>query len=674
MSYTTIFGGTPVNPSGITLETYNFSSNANFTWPSDVNSTTVLAQLMRISTTTNNLQLHLPDATQGSTGYAFYVQNIGTHPFTITNQGGGTIASVGSGVTYLIYLLTNTTPNGVWSGFVIGSTVTQANAAALAGLGLIAINATLNTQLAATSLNTNYASNIGDRASVLLWTGGAGTITLPSPSVVGNGWFVAIKNNGTGTLTVNPHASETIDNTSSIQELLEESAMYMTDGTNWFTIGRGRLLNYSITRLVIGVPPSGTLTLSSTQAQNQVLAFTGALTGNLAVQVPTTIQVYYVTNNTTGAFTFTFETTTGSGVTIASGQRAIVYSDGTNIVAAEGAGAGSVTEVDTGAGLTGGPITGIGTIALATTGVSPGTVGDAADVAQITFNAYGQATAIASVPILVETANIDVGAVTATNIAAGAVTAPALGVGAVTAPAIGAAAVTTTAIAANAVTNATLAQMNDATVKANMSGSTANPSDLGMSAILDHTYGSNQGQIIFRGASAYQGLNPGTSGQFLQSQGASANLQWATVTPVPTATPSAVSGSSFIIVVDFTTFSTYKLIVDLSNLVGGLTIEASSNAGGTYGFTAYTNMTLNPSSLPMNGSDLIDGGSAPAYAEMTISQPSVGGNIYFSSSAFTSTTVQVGGGTMTVTAAVNRIRLTSAGFTGFTILIPLGRR
>lgn len=55
-----------------------------------------------------------------------------------------------------------------------------------------------------------------------------------------------------------------------------------------------------------------------------------------------------------------------------------------------GGGSGTVTEVDTGTGLTGGPITTTGTIALANTAVVPGIYGDATHVAVINVDQQGR--------------------------------------------------------------------------------------------------------------------------------------------------------------------------------------------------------------------------------------------------------------------------------------------
>lgn len=108
-----------------------------------------------------------------------------------------------------------------------------------------------------------------------------------------------------------------------------------------------------------------------------------------------------------------------------------------------------------------------------------------------------------------------------------------------------------TTIAAGAVSNAKLANMGNNTIKGNNSGSTAAPSDLTLSQVLDMVGSAAQGDIIYRGASTWTRLGAGTSGQFLQTQGASANPQWAsptgggTVTSVGLSMPAefSVSGS-----------------------------------------------------------------------------------------------------------------------------------
>lgn len=91
-------------------------------------------------------------------------------------------------------------------------------------------------------------------------------------------------------------------------------------------------------RLALSVAGSADVTLTSASISgagtgtNAILEFTGVLTGSINVIVPTPSKIFYVYNNTTGAFNLTVKTVSGTGIVVGQGAKVILYSDGTNVV------------------------------------------------------------------------------------------------------------------------------------------------------------------------------------------------------------------------------------------------------------------------------------------------------------------------------------------------------
>ena len=72
--------------------------------------------------------------------------------------------------------------------------------------------------------------------------------------------------------------------------------------------------------------------LTADEHNSAVLRFSGTLSANIVVETEDRKGFWFVTNDCTGAYTVTLATDTGSGVVIPQGGKAIVFSDGTNIV------------------------------------------------------------------------------------------------------------------------------------------------------------------------------------------------------------------------------------------------------------------------------------------------------------------------------------------------------
>ena len=68
--------------------------------------------------------------------------------------------------------------------------------------------------------------------------------------------------------------------------------------------------------------------------RKMVMEFTGTLTGNINVIVPATSKLYFIHNNTSGAFTLTVKPSAGTGIAVTQGSKDILIADGTNVVRA----------------------------------------------------------------------------------------------------------------------------------------------------------------------------------------------------------------------------------------------------------------------------------------------------------------------------------------------------
>jgi hypothetical protein len=79
---------------------------------------------------------------------------------------------------------------------------------------------------------------------------------------------------------------------------------------------------------------TGSVTLTTAESMYRMIAFTGALTGNAVVTLPQSSTRLLVENKTTGPYTMTFKMTSGTGVVVAQGTRAELYSDAVNVMTA----------------------------------------------------------------------------------------------------------------------------------------------------------------------------------------------------------------------------------------------------------------------------------------------------------------------------------------------------
>jgi len=379
-TYTQIFGGTTIYPSDVSYLALALTADTALDWPLESN--TLLRPAARIIdvTPTGAFSILMPPADETGVGQTVLFNNLGPFTVTVKNNAGGTLLSIAQGEQWQIYLTSNTTAAGTWRVFRYGAATAQAQASALAGFGLTATGSTLSQSTPVTLFNTNYTAGGSDRAKMFVWTGGLGTLTLPTAAGVGADYFVAVRNGGSGNLVLTPQGLDTINGAASLTLTPGDSATAVTDGTSWYTLGLGQsaVFAFDFTSVNLG-GVSGNYTLSGAELNRIAYEFTGAITGNVEIVVPKTTQQYWVSNDTTGgSFTLRVRTNTQSpGVLVARGSRAILYCDGNEVVDAETGGiATPVAVADGGTGATsagaalinlGGTAVGTGLFTAATT-------------------------------------------------------------------------------------------------------------------------------------------------------------------------------------------------------------------------------------------------------------------------------------------------------------------
>lgn len=337
--YTSVFGGANIYPSEISYSAIALTNDVVLSWPEETSTNENLAtKIIDVTPSTAGLSIILPDAMKAGTGETILFNNRGSQTFTVKNAANVQVVTVAAGTLWQVYLTNNTTTGGTWQSLQYGATTSTANASALAGTGIVAVGALLSQSVPVTEFSLNYTTTLADRAKMFNWTGAAGTFTLPDPAIIGNNWFVYLRNSGSGAVSADAPGITNIDGGSFLSFQPGESAIIACDGTNFYTIGFGQSATFAFDYTVINVPGSGNYTLTGTELNRVAYRFTGLLTGNRNIIVPATVQQYWVDNRTTGSYTFTVKTSGGVGVTIASNQRAILYCDGTDVLDADTSG------------------------------------------------------------------------------------------------------------------------------------------------------------------------------------------------------------------------------------------------------------------------------------------------------------------------------------------------
>ena len=179
-----------------------------------------------------------------------------------------------------------------------------------------------------------------------------------------------------------------------------------------------------------------------------------------------------------------------------------------------------------------------------------------------------------------------------------------------------------------------------------------------------------QGDVLYRNASGWVRLGAGTSGQYLQTQGAAANPQWATVSAGLTQSSSVATTSGLSVGITTISGSPKLILFHLNGVTttGGVTIQIGSGSYTTSGYLAYGARipnSANPATTNYtNGFGInMSASSTALYGVVTLSNTT--SNTWAASYSLGalqggSTNLNfTGGGTVALSGAIDRIQVTS---------------
>jgi hypothetical protein len=335
--FTSPFTGTVVQPTDVSYYALSFSANVQLYWPAVVNPDQVpAARIIDATPSVASLIIKLPEANQGTTGADILIRNFGAVAFTVQDFAGTGSVSIAAGVSKYFYLSSNTTSAGVWQNVTFGTGTSSADAASLAGLGLVALSGQLNTTQNIIEVSSPPTITNASRASTFIWTAGNNTINLPTAASLTAGWFIAFRNTGTGTLTFAPQGASLINGGSTLGVNPAESGfiLFQQSTNNFFTVGLAAPSNVTFTSASYDVDSIlvNTFSLVSYAPIIQTyVALSGTRAATLAVTLPATTQLYVLVNDTgqTGYnITFQVSGSLQTPISLANGAVALVLSDG----------------------------------------------------------------------------------------------------------------------------------------------------------------------------------------------------------------------------------------------------------------------------------------------------------------------------------------------------------
>lgn len=338
-TYTSPFTGDIVQPTDVSYQELNLTADVQLAWPSYVPPNSGYVPLSRIIDVTQDAAgyiINLPPANQGALGTDVLIRNKGSDLIYVNNFDNVESASIAAGEARYFYLTDNTTEGGYWENFTYGTGTSSADAASLAGSGLKSLLGKLVTSNNIVQISAAPTLSETSRALAYVWTGGADTINLPTATSISSGWYIMFRNNGTGTIIVQPQGLSQINDVSTVQFNPGDSGIIIFDSNtnNFFTVGLAPADHTTFSSATYDadsiVGPTLDLAGYAPTIQTYV-ALSGTRSTDLEVDLPAVTELYVFVNNTNQSvysISFKIAGSSQTAIPVSSGSTALVLSDG----------------------------------------------------------------------------------------------------------------------------------------------------------------------------------------------------------------------------------------------------------------------------------------------------------------------------------------------------------
>lgn len=123
--------------------------------------------------------------------------------------------------------------------------------------------------------SATFTAGLADFKRLFVCTG-TWSLDLDAAATLRDGWYCMVKNNGSGVITLNPNASETIDGAATLDISAGQSCIVYCDGTKLFTVGvlaiSQAAADARYARIISGIPAGTIIDFAGTAAPSGYLA------------------------------------------------------------------------------------------------------------------------------------------------------------------------------------------------------------------------------------------------------------------------------------------------------------------------------------------------------------------------------------------------------------------